>query len=164
MVREINSKMELVIDTGNQFTSKKAVIVLGEEFQEELYGENNYFMFTNLSYRTESLRAMKALKKLPKAVLQGFLDELKNSRYMFSASMIGPDANGGHGDLRYPGISKVFKGGSAFLYRRNRSGDKLYVFERGATDFECFRPKERHWQLIASKSVKKLDIVFLLFS
>lgn len=142
VVLEVESKMENIIDTGNQYTSKRAVVVPGSEFTEELNGENNYFMFTNLSYRENSLGALKALTSLPLETLQSFLDELKNSRYMFTASMIGPDQDGGMGSMRYPGISKVFKGGTAFLYRRNNSGDKLYVFERDGSEFECFDPKK----------------------
>lgn len=142
VVAEIESKMTPLIDSGNEFTSKKAVVVPGSEFTEELYGENNYFMFTNLSYRKTSLGGLKALRNLPIETLQAFLDELKTSRYMFTATMIGPDQDGGMGTVGYPGISKKFTGGSSFLYRRNSEGDKLYVIERETTKFQCFDPKK----------------------
>lgn len=139
-VDALQRQMELALDNGNPYTSKAAVVLKGSQFDVNLFGENNYFVLTNLEYRQQvpGLNALKRLAALPDQKLNAFLDLLKKNRPYIANVLIGPDARGHMGSVTFPGISRVFEGGTLFIQLKIGGENVLYAFERSADAFICF--------------------------
>src|SRR5690606_16375671 len=116
--------MEQVLEGPSVYSSKSAVVLSQENFTTNLNGFNNYFVLTNLDYRTfqESLGLLKFLVSLENKDLKSFADKLSQSRLFMTTLFQTPNEKGELPSSSYGRPDYTFKGNTYILHiRRSES-------------------------------------------